>query len=274
MKRSKSKLQTVCLAVLGAALCVALSMAAKIQLGGHIATIIGIITVCIGLYSASIIKHRYSNPKRGIRSVAMNAIRKLSHGVTDPSQYTKRELEVLDIIMHDKHRRTDTSLWDVHTQYGLSRLEFALSNHKIGYQYYIDKLVFNESSPMKRNDIKALCEARNLPFKADFLETLSEQELHAGYIKFNIPDMNDMDSLNGESVWGWVTPEEKKKHADSSYTGELTAILCNVPLNFYRILWYGSEVKLTCHGESCPTLSKQWVHDNIFGTEWFSRCFK
>ena len=36
MKRSKSKLQTVCLAVLGAALCVALSMAAKIQLGGHI----------------------------------------------------------------------------------------------------------------------------------------------------------------------------------------------------------------------------------------------
>ena len=122
---------------------------------------------------------------------------------------------------------------------------------------------------MTRDDVKSLCESRNLPFKADFLETLSEQELNDGYIKFNIPDEDRLDSLNGEGVWGWVTPEEKEKYNDDSYTGEITAILCNVPLNFYGILWYGSEVKLTCHGASRPTLSKQWAEDNILNAEWF-----
>lgn len=124
---------------------------------------------------------------------------------------------------------------------------------------------------MNVDDVKALCEERSLPFKADFLETLSEHELNDGYIKFNIPDEDRLDSLNGEGVWGWVTPEEKEKYNDDSYTGEITAILCNTPLNFYGILWYGSEVKLTCHGDSRPTLSKQWVEDNILNAEWFNK---
>lgn len=122
---------------------------------------------------------------------------------------------------------------------------------------------------MTRDEVKALCEIRGLPFKAEFLDGLSEQELNAGYIKFNIPSMDNLRSMNGEGVWGWVTPEEKKKYTDDKYTGEITAILCNVPLNFHGILWYGSEVKLTCHGSSRPTLSKQWVEDNILNAEWF-----
>ncbi len=120
-------------------------------------------------------------------------------------------------------------------------------------------------------EVKALCESRGLPYKADFLETLSDEELNSGYIKFNIPDIDEMDSLNGEGVWGWVSPKDKKKYNDDSFTGEITAILCNMPLNFCGILWYGSEVEITCHGEKRPTLSKQWVEDNILSAAWFKQ---
>lgn len=121
------------------------------------------------------------------------------------------------------------------------------------------------------DEVKVLCEKRNLPYKADFLDGLSDEQRNDGYIKFNIPDEENLGSLNGEGVWGWVTPEDKDKWADDTFTGEITAILCNSPLNFCGILWYGSEVKITCHGNKRPTLSKRWVEENILNTEWFDR---
>ena len=38
--------------------------------------------------------------------------------------------------------------------------------------------------------------------KEDFLKTLTEEQLNAGYLKFNIPDEDNPTSLNGEGVWG------------------------------------------------------------------------
>ena len=118
-------------------------------------------------------------------------------------------------------------------------------------------------------EVEALCRERNLPYKGEFLKSLSDEQRDAGYIKFNIPDIENLDSANGEGVWGWVSPEDKLKHDDDRYHGEITAILCNTPINFYGILWWGSEVKITCHGSSRPTLSKQWVTDNILNAPWF-----
>lgn len=122
---------------------------------------------------------------------------------------------------------------------------------------------------MTAEKVKILCEERNLPYRADFLDSLPKEQLNDGYIKFNIPDMDKLDSLNGEGVWGWVMPEDKEKWEDDTFTGEITAILCNTPMNFYGILWWGSEVKITCHGSNRPTLSKKWVEDNIFNADWF-----
>ena len=41
---------------------------------------------------------------------------------------------------------------------------------------------------------------------------LSDEQLNAGYFKFNIPDEDYPTSLNVEGVWGWTTPDEKKKY--------------------------------------------------------------
>ena len=122
---------------------------------------------------------------------------------------------------------------------------------------------------MEEKDIQELCKNRGLPYKADFLSQLTDDELNAGYIKFNIPDIDRLDSLNGEGVWGWVTPEEKEKYNDDSYCGEITAILCNMPLNFFGILFLGSEVVLQCHGENRPTISASWLQNNILSKDWF-----
>ena len=40
--------------------------------------------------------------------------------------------------------------------------------------------------------------------KGEFFEKLPEDQQNAGLIKFNIPDSDRIDSLNGEGVWGWA----------------------------------------------------------------------
>lgn len=117
-------------------------------------------------------------------------------------------------------------------------------------------------------EIEKLCETRGLPYKANVLENKSDDELNAGYMKFNIPDPDRLDSLNGEGVWGWMTPEDKEKYMDDRFHGELPAILCNTPINFYGILWWGNEVVVQCHGAGRPTLSKRWVEENILTASW------
>ena len=102
-----------------------------------------------------------------------------------------------------------------------------------------------------------------IPNKSDFLETLPEDQYNAGLIKFNIPDEDRIDSLNGEGVWGWVSPEDKKKYDDDKYQGKITAILLNWPINYFGILSWGDELVLQCHGGNRPTLDPEWVKSNI-----------
>lgn len=99
--------------------------------------------------------------------------------------------------------------------------------------------------------------------KGKFIKSLSEKEYDAGLIKFNIPDEDNIQSLNGEGVWGWVTPENKEKYNDDSYNGSITAILLNQPLNYYGKLNWGDEVILNCHGNSRPTLAPLFVMEKL-----------
>lgn len=99
--------------------------------------------------------------------------------------------------------------------------------------------------------------------KREFMEQLSEEDFQAGLFKFNIPDSDNIHSMNGEGVWGWLTPEEYKKYDDDKFTGKVTAILMNTPMNYYPILKWCSEVVVQCHGECRPTLDPEWVKEYL-----------
>lgn len=99
--------------------------------------------------------------------------------------------------------------------------------------------------------------------KGKFIKSLSEEEFNAGAIKFNIPSEDHINSLSGEGVWGWVSPEDYVTYDDDNYYGEITAILLNQPLNYYGKLNWGDEVRLKCHGDSRPTLDPDWVKGNL-----------
>lgn len=98
---------------------------------------------------------------------------------------------------------------------------------------------------------------KNIENKGDFFTALTEDEQKRGYIKFNIQSPEEPKSLNGEGVWGWVTPEDKEKYDDDSYTGNITAILLNEP--FSSNLSWGDEVVLKCNGNNRPTLDVNWM---------------
>lgn len=93
---------------------------------------------------------------------------------------------------------------------------------------------------------------------------MDKEDFEKGLIKFNIPDEDRINSLNGEGVWGWVTQEDKEKHDDNTYKGKITAILVNHPLNYYGILRWGDEV-VTVPWSSRPTLAPDWVKENLQG---------
>ena len=99
--------------------------------------------------------------------------------------------------------------------------------------------------------------------RSEFLENLSEEELNAGYIKFNIPDPKWPYNLSGEGVGGWCNPSDKVKYDDDSYTGKIIAILSNWPLNYMGLLKWGSQVQLVCHGSGRPTLDPEWITEII-----------
>ena len=99
--------------------------------------------------------------------------------------------------------------------------------------------------------------------KGDFLKSLTDEQISAGYLKFNIPDEDNPTCLNGEGVWGWATPDEKEKYDNDTYNGKITAILMNQPIEYYGRLNWGDEVILKCHGDSRPTLDPEWVKENL-----------
>ena len=97
--------------------------------------------------------------------------------------------------------------------------------------------------------------------KSKILENMSDEELKAGYIKFNIPDPEKPYSLNGEGIWGWIDPDDKKnKYDNDDYQGTMMALICNAPINdYYGLLYWGAEVQIKCHGEDRPTLDPDWM---------------
>lgn len=99
--------------------------------------------------------------------------------------------------------------------------------------------------------------------RIDFFRRLSNWDKEQGYIKFNIPDPENPDDLNGEGVWGWVTPDDKARYNDDEFHGKISAILCNYPLYYDGILTVGDEVVLQCHGDIRPTLDPEWVKEHI-----------
>ena len=108
--------------------------------------------------------------------------------------------------------------------------------------------------------------------RSEELENMPEEEFNKGILKFNIPDCDDPYSLNGEGVWGWATPEDKAKYEDNTYEGTITAILCNMPLEYCGFLNWGTEVRLKCHGEGRPTLDPEWISDRIREAKDAAQC--
>ena len=97
--------------------------------------------------------------------------------------------------------------------------------------------------------------------KEKFLKTLTYEQLKAGYIRFNVPNKDNPTCLNGEVVFGWVSPEEKEKYDDDTYNGKIKAILTSQPKEYYGRFNYGDEVILQCHGDSSPTLDPEWIKE-------------
>ena len=103
--------------------------------------------------------------------------------------------------------------------------------------------------------------------KAEFYDALTQEQQRAGWIKFNIPDPNHPEELNGEGVWGWLTPGDKLKWGDDGFTGKLNAILLNDPIRYTGQLACGHQVVIQCHGSERPTLDPEWVAEHLMAEE-------
>lgn len=112
-----------------------------------------------------------------------------------------------------------------------------------------------------------LDELRRIPNKEDFIRSLTDSQLQDGTIKFNIPEQNEIYSLNGEGVYGYISPTEYEKYDCPWYYGKITAILLNSPITYGDKLGLFDEVELQCHGNSRPTLDPDFVNDNLLCKE-------
>lgn len=98
---------------------------------------------------------------------------------------------------------------------------------------------------------------------AEFYNGLTVQEQEVGWIKFNIPDPATPYELNGEGVWGWLSPEDKAKWEDDNFYGKLNAILLNDPIRYAGQLFCGDQVVIKCRGIERPTLDPEWTFKNL-----------
>lgn len=112
---------------------------------------------------------------------------------------------------------------------------------------------------MDKKDIERLCEQNGITYKADFMETLTEEQFNEGIIKLYIP--SDSSDGCGEGIQGWISPEDKKKYEDDNFTGKIKAILCNQPINYFGILFWGCEIPITCRGADRPVLSLDFINN-------------
>lgn len=99
-----------------------------------------------------------------------------------------------------------------------------------------------------------------LTYRGEEVEAMPDDVRRGRWIKFNIQDEENPDSINGEGVFGLcLSDEDKAKYYDDEYTGNLTVILGNDPLNYAGRLSWGVEVELQCHGPNRPTLAPDFL---------------
>lgn len=123
---------------------------------------------------------------------------------------------------------------------------------------------------LNEEDIKALSEERDIPYRGDDIRKLSEEEFQAGARRINLQDIDNLDSLNGEGCWGWYSEEDRKRYDNNEY-GTATCILLNSPIDYMGVLFWGSELKIKLNETNRPTLDKEWVKEKILGTDWFRK---
>lgn len=121
---------------------------------------------------------------------------------------------------------------------------------------------------MDMNDVKELVQSRDMIYKGEFLEQLSEEEFKNGMRKVNLQEITKLDSLNGEGCWVWIDKEDRDEY-DGNSSKVIKVILINNPLEYMGILFWGSELLVKCNGNNRPTLSKEWVTEKILNTNWF-----
>lgn len=122
---------------------------------------------------------------------------------------------------------------------------------------------------MNIDEIIVLHDLRGLCYKGNFLQNLSNDEFNEGLIKFEMLDDGSEDGINiCERIWGWADKEEKEKYMDDNFRGDINVILANNPLNFYGILFWGTELAVTCDGGR-PVLSTKWLQENILLKDWY-----
>lgn len=122
---------------------------------------------------------------------------------------------------------------------------------------------------MTINEVKEIVESRGMVYKGEFLEQLSSEEFNSGMRKVNLQEMKNLDSLNGEGCWAWLSEEDRKEY-DNDGNGIIKAILANSPIEYMGILFWGSELVLKCNEKCRPTLSKEWVEEKILNADWFN----
>ena len=97
--------------------------------------------------------------------------------------------------------------------------------------------------------------------KGDFIESLSDEELMSVSFRCEIPPIEDIYRGYGdETIWVYLSEEDRVKYNDLKYTGTIMGILLNQPINYIGLLKWGDEVRLKCLGGiTLPILDPEWV---------------
>ncbi len=99
--------------------------------------------------------------------------------------------------------------------------------------------------------------------RSEEMKDKSQEELLSGYTMINIINDGQEFPFVSEGVWVWITPEDKKKYNDDTYTGKLKGILCNNPILYGVLLHFGIEVQIECKGDKRGELDAEWINSII-----------
>jgi hypothetical protein len=97
--------------------------------------------------------------------------------------------------------------------------------------------------------------------KGDFIESIPKKELMSVSFRCEIPPIEDIYRGYGdETLWVYLSEEDREKYNDKKYTGTIMGILLDQPINYIGLLKWGDEVRLKClGGNALPLLDPDWV---------------